>query len=88
MSRLEASEQATILSGKGEAPVGPISPLRRRERWWGQWIGVLLAGHFGPGRGSGAHAPDEYYVIESKNPKVRGIDGAVCSFVEYPYELA
>ena len=34
--------------------------------------------------GSGAHAPDEYYVIESKNPKVRGIDGAVRSFVEYP----
>ena len=48
----------------------------------------LAAGHFGLGHGSGAHAPDEYYVIESKNPKVQGIDGAVYSFVEYLYELA
>jgi acetylornithine deacetylase/succinyl-diaminopimelate desuccinylase-like protein len=48
----------------------------------------LAAGHFGLGHGSGAHAPDEYYVIESKNPKVSGMDGAVRSFVEYLYELA
>ena len=48
----------------------------------------LSAGHFGLGHGSGAHAPDEYYVIESKNPKVQGMDGAVRSFVEYLYEIA
>jgi len=48
----------------------------------------LAAGHFGLGHGSGAHAPDEYYVIESSNPKVQGIDGAVFSFVEYLHELA
>jgi acetylornithine deacetylase/succinyl-diaminopimelate desuccinylase-like protein len=47
----------------------------------------LAAGHFGLGHGSGAHAPDEYYVIESTNPKVQGYDGAVISFVEYLYEL-
>jgi len=40
------------------------------------------------GHGSGAHAPDEYYVIESQNPKIQGFDGAVMSFVEYLYELA
>src|SRR5262249_39775027 len=28
----------------------------------------LPAGHFGLGHGSGAHAPDEYFVIESSNP--------------------
>src|SRR5512144_3101497 len=48
----------------------------------------LASGHFGLGHGSGAHAPDEYYVIESSNPKVQGYDGAVMSFVEYLYELA
>jgi hypothetical protein len=48
----------------------------------------LVAGHFGLGHGSGAHAPDEYYVIESKNPNVQGIDGAVKSFVKYLYEIA
>src|SRR6266480_1573388 len=48
----------------------------------------LAAGHFGLGHGSGAHAPDEYYVIESTNPKVQGIDGAVRSYVKYLYEVA
>ena len=46
------------------------------------------AGHFGLGHGSGAHAPDEYYVIESANPHIQGFDGAVLSFVEYLHELA
>src|SRR5213083_1590278 len=48
----------------------------------------LAAGHFGLGHGSGAHAPDEYYVIESTNPKIQGFDGATMSFVQYLYELA
>jgi acetylornithine deacetylase/succinyl-diaminopimelate desuccinylase-like protein len=48
----------------------------------------LPSAHFGLGHGSGAHAPDEYYVIESTNPAVQGYDGAVMSFVEYLYELA
>jgi len=47
----------------------------------------LAAGHFGLGHGGGAHAPDEYYLIESTNPAVQGYDGAVMSFVEYLYEL-
>jgi len=62
----------------------------------GSWPGYVFtgdplrlpAGHFGMGHGSGAHAPDEYYVIESTNPAVQGIDGAVRSHVEYLYELA
>lgn len=47
----------------------------------------LASGHFGLGHGTGAHAPDEYYLIESTNPAVQGYDGAVMSFVEYLYEL-
>jgi acetylornithine deacetylase/succinyl-diaminopimelate desuccinylase-like protein len=62
----------------------------------GSWPGYVFtgdplrlpAGHFGLGHGSGAHAPDEYYVIESANPKVQGMDGAARSYVEYLYELA
>ena len=49
---------------------------------------ALAAAHFGLGHGSGAHAPDEYYVIESSNPRVAGWDTAVRSFVDYMYELA
>jgi acetylornithine deacetylase/succinyl-diaminopimelate desuccinylase-like protein len=48
----------------------------------------LASGHFGLGHGSGAHAPDEYFVIESSNDKVAGWDGAVMSYVEYLHELA
>ncbi len=48
----------------------------------------LAAGHFGLGHGGGAHAPDEYFVIESSNSKVSGFDGATASYVEYLYELA
>jgi len=48
----------------------------------------LPSGHFGLGHGGGAHAPDEYYVIESANKNVQGFDGAAMSFVQYLYELA
>ena len=44
----------------------------------------LPAAHFGLGHGSGAHAPDEYFVIESSNPKVAGWDDAVMSYVAVP----
>ena len=62
----------------------------------GSWPGYVFtnpplslpAGHFGMGHGTGAHAPDEYYLIESTNPKVQGLDGAVGSFVEYLYAIA
>ena len=62
----------------------------------GSWPGYLFtnaplslpAGHFGMGHGTGAHAPDEYYLIESSDPKVHGLDGAVASFVEYLYALS
>jgi len=62
----------------------------------GSWPGVtftgaplkLAAGQFGLGHGDGAHAPDEYWIIESANPKVSGMDGAVRSFVEFFYACA
>jgi acetylornithine deacetylase/succinyl-diaminopimelate desuccinylase-like protein len=62
----------------------------------GSWPGYVFtgpplgvpAGHFGMGHGTGAHAPDEYYLIESTNSRVQGLDGAVASFVEYLYALA
>jgi acetylornithine deacetylase/succinyl-diaminopimelate desuccinylase-like protein len=62
----------------------------------GSWPGYVFtgeplrlpAGHFGLGHGGGAHAPDEYYVIESANAKIQGFDGAAFSFAEYLFELA
>jgi acetylornithine deacetylase/succinyl-diaminopimelate desuccinylase-like protein len=62
----------------------------------GSWPGVtftgaplkLPAGQFGLGHGAGAHAPNEYWLIESVNPKVAGMDGVVKSFVELFYACA
>jgi acetylornithine deacetylase/succinyl-diaminopimelate desuccinylase-like protein len=62
----------------------------------GSWPGYVFtgeplrlpAGRFGLGNGGGAHAPDEYFLVDSANPKVQGMDGAVRSFVEYLYALA
>jgi acetylornithine deacetylase/succinyl-diaminopimelate desuccinylase-like protein len=62
----------------------------------GSWPGVtftgaplkLPAGQFGLGHGAGAHAPDEYWLIESSNPKVAGMDGSARSFVEFFYACA
>jgi acetylornithine deacetylase/succinyl-diaminopimelate desuccinylase-like protein len=62
----------------------------------GSWPGVtftgaplrLAAGQFGMGIGGGAHAPDEFFLIEPANPKVAGLDGAVRSYVELFYALA
>ena len=64
-------------------------------RLGGSWPGYLFtepplrlgAGHFGMGHGAGAHASDEYYLVESTNPKIQGLDGAVRSFVDYLYEI-
>jgi acetylornithine deacetylase/succinyl-diaminopimelate desuccinylase-like protein len=62
----------------------------------GSWPGYVFTGdplklpavQFGLGHGNGAHAPDEYYLIESANPKIQGLDGAVRSHVEFLFELA
>jgi acetylornithine deacetylase/succinyl-diaminopimelate desuccinylase-like protein len=62
----------------------------------GSWPGVtftgaplkLPAGQFGLGHGDGAHAPDEYWIVESSNPKVEGMNGAVRSYIEFFYSCA
>ena len=48
----------------------------------------LPAGQFGLGHGNGAHAPDEYYLIESTVPKVRGFDGATMGYIDFLYQIA
>lgn len=62
----------------------------------GSWPGIVFtgaplrlpAGQFGLGTGGGAHAPDEFFVIESSNPKVAGLEGATMAFVDLLYQIA
>jgi len=75
-----------------EEAVDPVALPRLAGSWPGcVFTGEPLklpAGHFGLGHGNGAHAPNEYYLIESTNPKIRGLQGATLSYVEYLYQIA
>ncbi len=71
-------------------------PATLAPRLAGSWPGVIFtgppinlpAGQFGFGHGSGAHAPDEYFLIESTNPKVMGMKDATMGFVDFLYQVA
>jgi len=62
----------------------------------GSWPGVIFtgpplrmpAGQFGIGRGGGAHAPDEWMLIESNNPKLAGIDEQALLYADFLYAVA
>jgi acetylornithine deacetylase/succinyl-diaminopimelate desuccinylase-like protein len=83
--------QASIAVYKSEGLSIGLSP-----RLAGSWPGYIFtgppvslpAGHFGAGHGSRAHAPDEYYVIESSNAAVHGMAEATLSYVRHLYALA
>jgi acetylornithine deacetylase/succinyl-diaminopimelate desuccinylase-like protein len=87
-SRLIRAEQAAYRKSGVEPRLWP--------RLAGSWPGVtftgpplqLPAGQFGLGYGAGAHAPDEFFLIDSANPKVAGLDGATASYVDLFYALA
>ena len=87
-SRLIRTALATYKAHGVKATLNP--------RLAGSWPGAVFtappvsipAGHFGIGHGSGAHAPDEYYVIESTNPKVAGLVDATMGYVDFLYQLA
>jgi hypothetical protein len=55
---------------------------RSRVRRW------VAGGIFRSGARAGAHAPSEYWLVESANPKVAGMDGSARSFVDLFYALA
>jgi acetylornithine deacetylase/succinyl-diaminopimelate desuccinylase-like protein len=67
-----------------------------RPRNAGSWPGVIFNGpplnlpasQFGLGRGGGAHAPNEWFLIESSDPKVYGLDEVTMAYVDYLYVLA
>jgi acetylornithine deacetylase/succinyl-diaminopimelate desuccinylase-like protein len=87
-SALIQSSLALYRAGGVEVSLSP--------RLAGSWPGYIFtdppvglpAGHFGFGHGSGQHAPNEYYVIESTVPKLRGMAGATLGYVEFLYALS
>jgi acetylornithine deacetylase/succinyl-diaminopimelate desuccinylase-like protein len=84
---IKAESQVYRASG-----IEPILWPRRGGSWPGYvFTGdplKLAAGHFGLGHGQRAHAPDEYFLIDSLNPKISGLNGAIKSYVDYLYAIA
>ena len=87
-SALIKAEQATLASAK--------IPTTMSARSAGSWPGVIFtgpplqlpAGQFGAGRGGGAHAPDEWLLIDSTNPKTAGLDDQAILYADFLYEVA
>ena len=71
-------------------------PYAVNPRLAGSWPGVVFtgpplrlpAGQIGIGRGGGAHAPNEWFLIESSDPKVAGMREQTLLYVDLMYELA
>jgi acetylornithine deacetylase/succinyl-diaminopimelate desuccinylase-like protein len=71
-------------------------PFTLYPRSAGSWPGYVFtgdplrlgAGQFGLGFGGGAHAPDEFFLIESRNPAIAGLKQAAMGYVDFLSEMA
>lgn len=87
-SRLVQAALAVYRTNRAEATLN--------ARQAGSWPGSVFtqapvsipASQFGMGHGGGAHAPDEYFIVDSANPRVMGVEGAIMAFVDLLYEMA
>lgn len=95
-SPTETDENSLLVRSQMAAlkQAGVAHSLNARQA--GSWPGVTFTGPplklaavgFGLGAGGGAHAPDEWYLIDSKDPKVAGLDESAMFYVDYLYDLA
>jgi acetylornithine deacetylase/succinyl-diaminopimelate desuccinylase-like protein len=92
----ETSEQSAIVRAAEATLDGAGIAHTLVPRDAGSWPGVVFtgpplsmpAGHFGVGRGGGAHSPDEWLLIDSTRPGVASYERQSELFVEYLYEVA
>lgn len=92
----QTDENAALVQAQKNVLEKAGIPYRLVVRNAGSWPGAIFngaplglpTGQFGLGRGNGAHAPNEWYLIKSANPKVAGIDEASLAFVDLLYEVA
>ncbi len=92
----QTDENSSLIKASSSVYAAEGMPVSLSPRLAGSWPGYIFtsppvslpAGHFGTGHGSRAHAPDEYYVIESSNPAVHGMAEATLAYVKHLYALA
>jgi acetylornithine deacetylase/succinyl-diaminopimelate desuccinylase-like protein len=92
----ETAEDSRIIRAELETYRRAGVTATLNPRLAGSWPGAVFtapplslpAGQFGLGHGSGAHAPDEYFVVESTNPRVAGIVDAAMAYVDLFHQVA
>ena len=92
----ETDEDAVLIRAQKRLFEETGIPYSIRPRNAGSWPGVIFNGpplglpasQFGLGRGGGAHAPNEWFLIESTDPKVYGLDEVTMAYVDYLYVIA
>jgi acetylornithine deacetylase/succinyl-diaminopimelate desuccinylase-like protein len=92
----ETSEDSVLIRGTKAIYALDRVPFTVSPRLPSSWPGYIFtgeplhlpAGFIGIGHGSGAHAPDEYLLVESVLSGVAGIDEATLFYVKLLYELA
>jgi acetylornithine deacetylase/succinyl-diaminopimelate desuccinylase-like protein len=87
-SRLIRAESATYT----QLDVRPSFTVRLAGSWPGgnftqPPVGIPV-GRFGLSTGGAAHAPDEYFLIDSTNPKIAGLVDATVGYAQFLYTLA
>ncbi len=92
----ETPRDAAVVEALIAALAGADLPHTVTPRLAGSWPGYrftdppvsLPAVFVGIGQGDQAHAPDEWYLIEAKDPKLAGIDRQALFYAEFLYALA
>lgn len=92
----ETAEDSGVIRAQQAVFTRNNVPYSLWPRSAGSWPGFVFtgdplrkpAGQFGLGHGSGAHAPDEYMIVDSRNPAVAGYREAAMGYVDFLYEMA
>lgn len=92
----ETPRDAAVVTALMMALDGAGLPNTLSPRLAGSWPGYrftdppvsLPAVFVGIGQGGQAHAPDEWYLIDAKDPKLAGIDRQALFYAEFLYALA
>ena len=92
----ETAEDSRIIRAQQALYTRNEIPYSLFPRNAGSWPGFVFtgaplrkpAGQFGLGHGGGAHAPDEYMIIESRDSRVAGFKEATMGYVDFLYEMA
>jgi acetylornithine deacetylase/succinyl-diaminopimelate desuccinylase-like protein len=95
-SPTQTDENSSLIKAETAALKGAGIKYTLYPRSAGSWPGVVFtgaplnmpAGQYGIGRGNGAHAPNEWFLIESSNPKVAGLDEQAIHYADFLYAVA